>query len=326
MRDPSVTAAIAVPPVAASLADDAGDTLHGIALVLLAYLVITLGDVMAKSTVLSAGVGGVMLGRGMFGTATVLVVAVRPAGAAARAGWRRVLPVRWRLVLVRALLAAFVSAAWYNAWRFMALADTYAIGYLAPLLMTLLAVPMLHETIRWRRALSTAVGFGGVLLMLRPGGLPWTPVLALLLAGTAGMALTRILTRMLSATETPECQAFWQLVLHGVTGAALLVLMPPPSMPGAGVVLALVALGMSSGLAHCVFARAYALAPVSALAPYEYTMLLWGGLAGFVVFGEVPGSTTLAGAAIVATAGLYNWHRERLRVAQRRMVGGAPPC
>ena len=63
-------------------------------------------------------------------------------------------------------------------------------------------------------------------------------------------------------------------------------------------------LGVSSGLAHCVFARAYALAPVSALAPYEYTMLLWGGIAGFLVFGEVPGWTTLAGAAVVAAAGL----------------------
>jgi drug/metabolite transporter (DMT)-like permease len=192
----------------------------------------------------------------------------------------------------------------------MALADTYAVGYIAPLLMTVLAVPLLGERIRWRRALSTSVGFGGVLLMLRPGGLPWTPMLALLLAGTVGMAVTRIMTRLLSTSETPECQAFWQLAAHGVAGAALLTVLPGVGGVGPAVWLALAVLGVSSGLAHCVFARAYALAPVSALAPYEYTMLLWGGVAGFVVFGEVPGWSTLAGAAVVAAAGLYNWHRE----------------
>ncbi len=303
MRGALSVAAVALRP----LTDNAADTVRGIALAVLAYLVLTLGDVVAKSTLVAAGVGGVMLGRGIFGAAAVLTVAAARPGIA---GWRRVLPVRWGWVLARAALAAFVSVSWYNSWRVMALADTYAVGYIAPLLMTVLAVPLLGERIRWRRALSTAVGFAGVLLMLRPGGLPWTPMLALLLAGTVGMAMTRIMTRLLSTTETPECQAFWQLAAHGVAGAALLTVLPGVGGVGPAVWLALAVLGVSSGLAHCVFARAYALAPVSALAPYEYTMLLWGGIAGFVVFGEVPGWSTLAGAAVVAAAGLYNWHRE----------------
>jgi len=303
MRGALSVAAVALRP----LTDNAADTVRGIALAVLAYLVLTLGDVVAKSALVAAGVGGVMLGRGIFGAAAVLTVAAARPGPA---GWRRVLPVRRGWVLARAGLAAFVSVSWYNSWRVMALADTYAVGYIAPLLMTVLAVPLLGERIRWRRALSTSVGFGGVLLMLRPGGLPWTPMLALLLAGTVGMAVTRIMTRLLSATETPECQAFWQLAAHGVAGAALLTVLPGVGGVGPAVWLALAVLGVSSGLAHCVFARAYALAPVSALAPYEYTMLLWGGVAGFVVFGEVPGWSTLAGAAVVAAAGLYNWHRE----------------
>jgi drug/metabolite transporter (DMT)-like permease len=65
---------------------------------------------------------------------------------------------------------------------------------------------------------------------------------------------------------------------------------------------------------------AYGLAPVSALAPYEYTALLWGGVAGFLVFGEVPAWSTVAGAAIVAGAGLYNLHRERVRAAHERQM------
>ena len=105
---------------------------------------------------------------------------------------------------------------------------------------------------------------------------------------------------------------------HAINGAALLTLFPPAAMGDGTVWLAMLFLGVSSGLAHCVFTRAYGLAPVSALAPYEYTMLLWGGLAGWVVFSEVPSATTLAGAAIVAAAGLYNLHRERVR---RREAG-----
>ena len=216
------------------------------------------------------------------------------------------------------------GVAWTMLWRGMTLADTYALGFTAPLIMTLLAVLFLGERIRWRRLLSTLAGFAGVLVMVRPpgghgagqGGIPLTPAVALLMAGIVSMAMTRILARMLSQTEAPECQAFWLMIAHVLTGAALLSVWPLGQIDDPSVWGALLFLGVSSGLAHCVFSRAYGLAPVSALAPYEYTMLLWGGLAGFLVFGEVPSWTTLAGAAIVALAGLYNLHRERVRRAQ----------
>jgi drug/metabolite transporter (DMT)-like permease len=132
------------------------------------------------------------------------------------------------------------------------------------------------------------------------------------------MALTRIMTRQLTTTETPECQAFWLLICHTATGLVLL-----SSFPGGGAIgvsgwLALAFLGLSSGLAHCVFARSYALAPVSALAPYEYTMLPWGVAAGFLVFGELPSWNTLVGAVVVAASGTYNVYRERVRRAEER--------
>ena len=297
------------------LTDNAADTLHGIALALLAYLIWTLGDVTAKFVLPAVGVAGAMLWRGVFGTITVAAVTTGRSGAA---GWRRLMPRRWGLVLLRSALSSFVSVTWYISWLSMSLADTYAVGFTAPLIMTVLAVPMLGERIRWRRALSTLVGFGGVLIMLHPGGDLWTPVVLLLLAGTVVMALTRIMTRQLTTTETPECQAFWLLICHTATGLALL-----PSFPGAGAIgmagwAALAFLGLSSGLAHCVFARSYALAPISALAPYEYSMLPWGVAAGFLAFGELPSWNTLVGALVVAASGTYNVYRERLRRAEER--------
>ena len=297
------------------LTDNASDTVRGIALAVLANLIWTLGDATAKWTIPTAGVAGAMLWRGVFGMATVLAVTVGRSGGE---GWRRLVPVRWGMVLGRSVLSSFVSVTWYLSWQSMSLADTYAVGFTAPLIMTLLAVPMLGERIRWRRALSTLVGFGGVLIMLRPGGDLWTPMVALLLAGTVVMSLTRIMTRQLTTTETPECQAFWLLIGHAVTGLLMLPAFPVPGHIGPGAWLALGFLGLSSGLAHCVYARAYALAPVSALAPYEYTVLPWGVAAGFLVFGDLPSWSTLAGAAVVAASGTYNVYRERVRRAEER--------
>jgi drug/metabolite transporter (DMT)-like permease len=304
-----------VVPAPRVLTDNATDTVRGIALVVLANLIWTLGDATAKWALPLVGVGGAMMWRGIFGAITVVAVTVsQPRGL----GWRRLVPVRWKLVLARSVLSSFVSVTWYFSWLSMSLADTYAVGFTAPLIMTVLAVPMLGERIRWRRAVSTLVGFGGVLIMLRPGGDLWTPVVALLMAGTAVMALTRIMTRQLTITETPECQAFWLLIGHTITGLLML-----PSFPASGPLtvvawLALAFLGLSSGLAHCVFARGYALGPVSALAPYEYTILPWGVVAGFLMFRDLPSWSTIVGAAVVAGAGIYNVYRERIRRAEER--------
>lgn len=300
-----------------ALTDNAADTVRGIGLVALAYLVLSVGDAAAKWAILSAGVAWVLLWRGVFGAAAIVAVTATRTRAG---GWRRLKPVRWQMVFLRAGLSSFTSFAWYLSWQHMQLADTYALGFTAPLIMTLLAIPMLGERIRWRRMLSTLLGFSGVLIMLRPGGDLWTPTLPLLMAGIVSMALTRIMARQLSRTETPECQAFWLMASHAMAGLLLLAVFPPGQIGAPGVWLALAGLGISSGLAHCVFTFAYGLAPVSALAPYEYTMLIWGGAAGLAVFGEVPSWGTLAGAAIVAAAGLYNLHRERVLRTQERAI------
>jgi drug/metabolite transporter (DMT)-like permease len=301
-----------------ALTDNAADTVRGILLVALSYLILTIGDTAAKWAIITSGVAWAMLWRGAFGGVTVAAFTGWTQGTEGLARFR---PVRWKTVALRSGLSSFTTITWYLSWQHMQLAETYALGFTAPLIMTVLAVPMLGERIRWRRALSTLVGFAGVLVMVRPGGIPMTPVVLWLLAGIVAMAVTRIMARQLSRTETPECQAFWLMISHGMAGAGMLLVTPVPSYGDASVWGALLFLGVSSGLAHCVFTRAYGMAPVSALAPYEYTMLLWGGVAGFVVFGEVPTWTTLAGAAIVALAGLYNLHRERVRRAQERRSG-----
>jgi drug/metabolite transporter (DMT)-like permease len=293
------------------LSDTGAETVRGILLVCLCFFAMTLGDVSAKWALAALGPAGVMIGRGLPGSLTVygFTMLRHDDGAI---GWRRLMPVRWRLALLRAVAASCTTAVWFIVWQSMALADSYAVGFTTPLIMTLLAIPMLGERIRWRRAASTLVGFAGVLIMVRPGGDLWTPVTALLMLGVFGMAVGRILTRMLSTTETPESLSVLPVIVHVPLAFLLLPFFPVHAITW-GAVVAVVLVGVFNATGQWLNARAYGLAPIAALAPYEYTPLLWGSVLGYLVFDELPHASAIAGAAVVAGAGLYNLHRERLR-------------
>jgi drug/metabolite transporter (DMT)-like permease len=236
-------------------------------------------------------------------------------------------PRRVPLLAIRSTLHCVVTAAFYLAWfNGVPLADSYAITASSPLMMTLLAIPLLGERVGWRRITSTALGFLGVLVMLQPGSDLWRWEAVMLLAVAVLLAMTRIWSRVLAATDTPQAIAFWLLFAHVPMGLPLLAVFPSPGplLPSWDVVCALAFLGLANGAAHFLFARAFAIAPVSVLAPYEYTTLLWGVLLGFAIWAHVPSGTTLGGAAVVIAAGLYNLHRERIRHAQE--ADAAPPA
>jgi len=142
-------------PIRRVLHDTGVDTVRGIALACISFLLMTIGDAATKWSLPAAGLAGVMIGRAMFGMPTVALLTGRPASPGR---WRAGAPAarRWRLVLLRSLVHAVSSVFWYLAWQMgMSLPDGYAIGFVTPLMMTLLAVPMLGERIRWRRAAST---------------------------------------------------------------------------------------------------------------------------------------------------------------------------
>jgi len=286
------------------------EALRGIVLILAAYVVITGADAAVKWALPEVGVAVSMIVRGVIGSIAVLLIT----------RGRGIAPRNRPLLAMRGLLHCAVSAAFYWAWvSGMALVDSYAIAAAAPLVMTLLAIPMLGERVGWRRWTSTGVGFAGVLVMLQPDGDLWRFETPFLLVAVIAMAVTRIWTRMLSATDGPGAVAFWLMVAHIPVGIALLPFFPPPAaMPGGVVLAALVFFGIANAVAHMLFARAFALAPVSTLAPYEYSPLLIGGLIGFLIWTEVPAWITIGGAVIVILAGLYNLHRERVRRAEER--------
>lgn len=282
------------------LPETAAGTVRGIALANLCFLLLTLGDVATVFALPVMGVTGAMIGRGLVGATVVGAIAWRQPG-----GLRRLRPQRTLLVAGRSLVHALSSLTWYIAWSWsLGLADSYAVGYAAPLLMILLAGPMLAERIGWQRALATGVGFLGMLVMLRPGGDLWQPAAALLLLGVAGMAVSRNLTRLLATTESPECLAFWLLAAHLPVGVLMLAIRFPVPGVDLRVVACVLALGVTNGLAHWLHSRACALAPMGALAPFEYVGLIWAVVLGYVCFGQVPASVTMGGAVVVVAAGL----------------------
>ncbi len=291
------------------------DTPRGIALAALAYLLLSLADAAVKFVLPEVGVAGVMLWRGVVGCAAIALVF----------GVRQVMPRNTRLLALRCVVHACSAAIWYFCWaRGIGLADSYAVGALAPIFMTLIAIPLLGERIGWRRALATLAGFCGALVMLQPGGALWRWEAGLLVLATLLIALSRAWTRVLARTDTPAAIAFWLMAAHIPLGLALWPAFPPPvalipSDPW--ITLALLGFAAANAMAHLVFARAFALAPVGVLAPLEYSFLPWGTLIGFLLFAERPGVTTLYGAAIVIAAGLYTLHRERIRARERTGAG-----
>lgn len=301
------------------LRDTASETLRGIGLVTACYIAMTIGDVATKWALPVAGITGALIWRGIFGGVVVAGLSLLPNDVGPR-GWWRLIPRRRFMVALRSVLAGLVSVAFYASWERMSLADSYAIGYTTPLVMTLFAVPMLHERIPRRRVVSLLISFAGVLIILRPGGDLWTPAAGILLAGIAVLGVVRNLTRSLSTTETPECLAFWLIIGNMLVGVALVAVLPAPGFSWP-MLAAMALLGVMSATAHWLQSRAFALAPVAALAPYEYTTLIWAGVLGYFVFGDIPSWSTLLGAAVIAGASLWNAQRERVR---RRIEAAVP--
>jgi drug/metabolite transporter (DMT)-like permease len=305
----------AASPAPSLLADRPEDALRGIGLIALGFLIVTIADAAVKWVLPEIGIALAMTLRGAIGAAAVLALS----------GGIRVRPVNRRLLATRSLLHCAVTVTFYLAWaRGMPLGDSYAVAAVAPLAMTVLAIPLLGETVGWRRWVATLVGFLGVLVMVRPGGDLWRWEAAVLLGGVGFMAVTRIWTRVLSRTDRPATIAFWLMVAHIPFGLALLPVFPPLAWPSAWGWVAILVLGFGNGSAHFLFARAFALAPVGLLAPFEYSTLVTGTLVGVLLWGDVPAWTTALGAAIVVSAGLYYLYRARVRAREAAAPKPAP--
>jgi drug/metabolite transporter (DMT)-like permease len=204
----------------------------------------------------------------------------------------------------------------FTAITLLPLANAAAIGFTTPLFITFLGIFMLGERIRWRRTLALLTGFAGVLIMLTPSlqanlkdGVAGFGLGSLIgLAGAAMAAMAMISIRRLSSTELSTTIVFYFML----TGTLISALFLPfqfimPDLKGG---LMLVGIGLVGGIAQILLTQAYRQAPVAVIAPFDYTAMLWATGWGYLIWGDLPTSLTLVGAAIVIASGVYITYRE----------------
>jgi drug/metabolite transporter (DMT)-like permease len=192
----------------------------------------------------------------------------------------------------------------------MPMADAHSIMAIAPLLITAASVPLLGETVGIRRWLAILVAFGGMMIILRPGTGVFDPVSLVTLAGAGCFASYTILTKIISQDDSHETTLFYT----GVIGFAMMSVLVPFEwiQPLGKDWFWLIVAGAGGTLAHVCIIMALHMAPASTLQPFNYTMLVWATVLGFLIFGDLPDAWTVSGALVIVASGLYSWHRERL--------------
>ena len=215
---------------------------------------------------------------------------------------------------IRALCGVGAFLFFFTSVRFLPLADAVAVAFGGPFIVTALAVPLLGEHVDGRRWLAVAVGFVGMLLIVQPTGESFHPAALLVIAASFSYALMMILTRWMARRRSEEKTStfvFYTFFFQAIAGWLGCALAPGSLRAMNGTHIALIlAMGALALAGHFGITRAFQRAPVSVVAPFEYTALVWATLLGFVVFGEFPGASVWLGVAIIVAAGLYSVHRE----------------
>lgn len=208
------------------------------------------------------------------------------------------------LMALRGVTLAGVTLLGQMALTTLPLAETTALVFVAPLLVALLAGPLLHERVGLRTWLATLAGFCGVLLIARPGGSLSAAGVACALGAALFYAAYQLLTRKLVASEPPLRLLFHTALFGTLALTPLLSLHWDGRLPSLGQGLLIVSLGVYGGVGHFLLIRALQRTPASLLSPLLYGQLVWATLLGWLVFAQLPDALTMAGMLIIGAAGL----------------------
>jgi drug/metabolite transporter (DMT)-like permease len=286
--------------------------LLGIGIMLLATIFLSAGD--AASKYLASSVPALHIVWLRYVTSALLLIGIV-------AAQRGKVPLRTRrpgLQLLRGVAAIGSSIFFVSSLKYLQIADATATGFVSPLFVTALSIPLLGETVGWRRWLATLIGLAGVLVVVRPGGSDFQAASILPVLSALGWALSLIITRMMSATEHPLATVTFSTVFGAVIATLLLPLhwvQPTWEIAIVGFII-----GAVSTAGHWLVIVAFRHAGASLLAPFSYIQLVWASAFGLLLFQTLPDLWTWVGAAIIAASGLYTAHRERIRA--RLVTGG----
>lgn len=217
-------------------------------------------------------------------------------------------PVHPWWIALRSLSGAIAAVGAFYAFTVLPIAQAYAIIFAAPMLITILAIPILGETVRLRRWIAVLAGLVGVVVVLRPGsaeiGLGHLAALGSAVAG----ALNSIIVRKIGAEERSVVMILYPMMANFLLmGLALPFVYVPMALGDLGL-LAVVAVLVLAAMSCLI--RAYRDGSAVLVAPMQYSQIIWATLFGVLLFNEVPDGGTVLGAAIIIASGLYILLRE----------------
>jgi drug/metabolite transporter (DMT)-like permease len=282
----------------------AGSVAPGIGLMLAGITLFSINDALGKWLLVTYSVGELLLVRSL-----AAVVLIAPFVWQAGLAQFRDAP-RPGLQIVRVALSTLEVAMFFWAVSYLPLADTVTFYLAGPIYVTALSVVLLREPVGWRRWTAVLVGFGGVVLALRPSMASFTLPALIALAGSISFAASLVATRMLRATSNT-------VLVAGQIGATLVfgaIATPFAWVKPSTLDFALMSLfGVISIVALACINLSLKWTAASVVVPYQYTLIVWAIVLGYLVFGDVPDPLTLIGGAVIVGAGLYIFWREQMR-------------
>jgi drug/metabolite transporter (DMT)-like permease len=291
---------------------EAGANRRGVIAMVIAMAAFMGNDTLLKLIATEVPAGQIMAIRGVF--AAMLVGSWLVLSGHAHEIGRAISP----LVVTRASLEGLVALLFLSALAAISIADITAIFLMTPLLITAVSGPLLKETIGWRRWSAVGTGFLGMLLIVKPGG-------AGLVAGTAtAMALMSVVfcaardiaTRYIPTDIPTIVITMTTCVIVGLVGAAAIPFQGWVTPTPKHILIIFFAASVLVVGNHAMI-QAFRGVEVAVIAPFRYTVMIWGIVSAILVFGEWPDAMSWAGIGLIVAAGLYTLHRERVRLKVR---------
>lgn len=215
-------------------------------------------------------------------------------------------------VTIRSLMLVTESLLCYFAFSRLPLAEVYPLIFATPMLVPLLAIPMLGEKVGWRRITAVFIGFIGVLIVIRPGFRDLDAGHFAALSSTVLWSLSMIILKRLGDENFGALLIGVMTAKIVVSGALMIPFggFTPMDLPDLGLTALI---GLLGGTAHCFLVLAMSNAPASVVTPFQYSQLLWAIFYGAVVFGDVLDTYTMVGAAVIIGSGLLIMKREQVK-------------
>ncbi len=260
-------------------------------------------DLCAKEILRSYSLEQFVFLRSLIGVAIFLLLARQFGGLAS------LKTKRWGWHLLRTLFAVGAMFGFFYGISRMPLVDALTLGFTAPLIVTALSVPMLGEHVGWRRWSAVSIGFVGVLIILRPGTQQVSLAHFAILFGAFCYACLAITARKLAVTESSYSMSIYVVTGPLLVSSALLSKSGWQMPDSSGWTLFIVA-GACSVVAWIGIIGGYRRASPAMLAPFEYTALIGGAIAGYMIWDEVPDRWVSVGATVIIASGLFVVYRE----------------